>query len=150
MTRVLGKNLFPNTTFPMDMSALMTGMRLRQDVSELSSSLPELLAPPPPVSGTSQPSLPTGTPSLVPSWARKNVHNNHNIIYFYCGPAQLTTDPCSLFVSNNQFAVASKKRKVIFFCFSAIITSDRTYFADLFVLYLLVFLSTQPLSTKKV
>ena len=111
MTRVLGKNLFPNTTFPMDMSALMTGMRLRQDVSELSSSLPELLAPPPPVSGTSQPSLPTGTPSLVPSWARKNVHNNHNIIDFYSGPAQLTTDPCSLFVSN-QFAVASKKRKL--------------------------------------
>ena len=54
---------------------------------------------------------------------------------FYCGPAQLTTDQCSLFLLfSNHFAVASKKCKLKLFRFSAIITSDLSYFADLFAL----------------
>ena len=52
---------------------------------------------------------------------------------------QSTTDPCSLFLLiSNHFAVASKKRKITLFRFSAIITSDCSYFADLFALFWLI------------
>ena len=70
-------------------------------------------------------------------WVKRRVWSKQTI-FFYCGRAQLSTDPCSFLFFFNQFAVAVKKRKRKLFRFSAMITSGRSYFADLFALFQLL------------